>query len=211
MILIINGTPSGQETGMNGIVKTGLTMLGVSLLALGSFGSCAITTGIGIFATVYIMDSNTPPKEGIAVSASHDFSELTRVSRLSSLWPDAIDCEWTLKWINYKKRVDIPAPSDYEEILYGYVIVPPEESKRILAQYDWGALPAKNKVGGYPKDQQLARMTGLIPDFPKTDRTLLYSHALEQEMILGKYRYDTGAIFFDADRNTFFFYLSKRG
>lgn len=49
----------------------------------------------------------------------------------------------------------------------------------------------------------------LIPTFNGPD-SVLYSRELEQEMILGEYRYGSGEIYFDAARDTFFFYLIRR-
>ena len=163
------------------------------------------------------------PREGVSVSSSRDASELTRTGRFSSLWPEIKDCEWTLKWKDHRKHfLELPAPSDYEEIMYGYVIVPPEESKRLLARYDWGELPPPDEkdpyyddLDGYSSEHArhwhfVFRIAGLVPAFSQTDRTLQYSRELEQEMVSGKYRFGSGDIFFDADRNTFFFYLIKR-
>ena len=162
------------------------------------------------------------PREGVSVSSSRDDSELTRAGRFSSLWPEIKDCEWTLKWKDHRKHfLELPAPSDYEEIMYGYVIVPPEESKRILARYDWGKLPPPEAderyyevIDGDLKEHArhwyyASLIAERIPAFDGPD-SVLYSRELEQEMVLGEYRFGSGDIFFDADRDTFFFYLIRR-
>ena len=162
------------------------------------------------------------PHEGVYVTSSRDASGLTRAGRFSSLWPEIKDCEWTQKWKDHRKHsFELPAPSDYEEIMYGYAVVSPEESKRIQAKYDWEKLPPPEADEPYYEvsDGDLKEharhwyyaflIADLIPAFNGPD-SVLYSRELEQEMILGEYRYGSGEIYFDAARDTFFFYLIRR-
>ena len=184
-----------------------------------SFTIHAVTFAFGGLEYIHFRIS---PREGVSVSSSRDDSELTRTGRFSSLWPEIKDCEWTLKWKDHRKHfLELPAPSDYEEIMYGYVIVPPEESKRILARYDWGKLPPPEAderyyeaIDGDLKEHArhwyyASLIAERIPAFDGPD-SVLYSRELEQEMVLGEYRFGSGDIFFDADRDTFFFYLIRR-
>ena len=89
------------------------------------------------------------PREGVSVSSSRDDSELTRTGRFSSLWPEIKDCEWTLKWKDHRKHfLELPAPSDYEEIMYGYVIVPPRNRNGSWRGTTGGKCPRPRRTSG---------------------------------------------------------------
>lgn len=107
--------------------------------------SCLGCLGITVLAVIVLVivlaiaDARIDHSEKL-ISSSTDYAAFIKKSKVT-FGPNVVSCEWALKGKDNRKLLSlsalVPSPSDYDVIVSGFVILSEEESKRILAEYDW--------------------------------------------------------------------------
>ena len=174
---------------------------------------CLTSAVLGIVVLVIglaVADANIDHSEKL-ISSSSDYAEFSAKSHIS-FGPNVISCEWALKGKDNRKLLSlsalVPSPSDYDVIISGFVVLPEEEAKIILADYAWEPAPQGDPPDA-PKsyDDYLKKdLCAMIDVMGLKDRPLLHSAAFESEK-QQKSPY-AARMLFDADRNTIFFHMT---
>jgi len=173
---------------------------------------CLTSAVLGIVVLVIalaIADANIDHSEKL-ISSSSDYAEFTAKSHIS-FGPNVTSCEWAVKGKDNRKLLSlsalVPSPSDYDVILSGFVVLPEEEAKIILAGYAWEPVPQGDPPDNLKSYEDYVKkdLCDMIDVMGLKDRPLLHSAAFESNIQQGSPY--AARMLFDADRNTIFFHM----
>ena len=194
-------TDSKKKKGLSIAAVSGLGFLLLSLLGIASF-----------FLPLKLALSRIDHTEQI-LRTSLDYSELTNLCKIS-FSPNALACKWELRQKDNRSSmisILVPSPSDFDTIISGYVIVTEDETKNMLAQYDWEPV-SKDAPPDEIKDHDdriKKEQADMIDTMGLKDRTLFYSKVYESKIQQSSPYASSGTILLDAGNNRLYFRLKR--
>ena len=141
-----------------------------------------------------IIDACTDHSEKL-ISSSTDYAAFTKKSKIT-FGPNVVSCEWALKGRNNVRLLSlsalVPSPSDYDVIISGFVVLPEEESKRILAEYEWNPAPQDDSANAVAKGSTGSGKTipiTLTNEFGTSTSTLMFDQNDYYDYLWNELRY----------------------